>query len=91
MGRHRMPTHSAFTRVAGKLLLHEPPCMSEADDWESSSGFLVEEHLAAKPRQSTPDRLHLERTLTLQSGAGGQCAFGWGDGWLLKVPGCNDL
>ncbi|KAI3435635.1 hypothetical protein D9Q98_001694 [Chlorella vulgaris] len=66
MARHRMPTHSAFARVASKLLLHEPPCMSEAEDWESSSGFLAEEHLA-KPRQSTPDRLHLERTLTLQS------------------------
>ena len=69
MGRHRMPAHSAFGRVAGKLLHHEPPCLSEADDWESSSGFLAEEHLApAKPRQSTPDRLHLERTLTLQAG-----------------------
>jgi hypothetical protein len=67
MGRHRMPSHTAFARVAAKLLLHEPPCMSEAEDWESSSGFLAEEHLA-KPRQSTPDRLHLERTLTLQSG-----------------------
>lgn len=74
MGRHRMPPHSAFSRVAAKLLHHEPPCQSEAEDWEGSAGFLAEEHLAlpsAKLRQSTPDRLHLERTLTLQSGGQG--------------------
>ncbi|KAL4435039.1 hypothetical protein ABPG77_003864 [Micractinium sp. CCAP 211/92] len=74
MGRHRMPPHSAFSRVAAKLLHHEPPCQSEAEDWEGSAGFLAEEHLAlpsAKLRQSTPDRLHLERTLTLQSDEAG--------------------
>ena len=73
-----MAPHSAFVRVASKLLHHEPPCMSEAEDWESSSGFLAEEHLQAKPRQATPDRLHLERTLTLQSGGRGARGAGRG-------------
>lgn len=89
MGRHRMPPHPAFSRVAAKLLHHEPPCQSEAEDWEGSAGFLAEEHLAlpsAKQRQSTPDRLHLERTLTLQSGGWGwRAAWGAGgvpDGWM---------
>lgn len=72
-----MPPHGAFSRVASRLLHTEPPCMSEAEDWESSAGFLAEEHLA-KPRQSTPDRLHLERTLTLASGA----AQGAGQRWV---------
>ena len=71
MGRHRMPAHSSFTRVASKLLHHESPCMSEADDWETSSSFLAEEHLV-KQRQTTPDR-QLERTLALQHGAEGLC------------------
>lgn len=66
--------------MATKLLHHEPPCMSEADDWESSAGFLIEEHLA-KPRQSTPDRLHLERTMTLTAGElVGWFGFGWVEG-----------
>ena len=79
MARHRMASHSAFARLSSKLLHHEPPCMSEAEDWESSAGFLAEEHLA-KPRQSTPDRLHLERTVTMASGEGrAVCGEGcWG-------------
>ena len=78
MARHRMAPHSAFARLSSKLLRHEPPCMSEAEDWESSAGFLAEEHLA-KARQSTPDRLHLERTVTMASGgqgAGEQASVG---------------
>eukprot|EP00887_Chlorella_sp_A99_P006163 scaffold3.g6163.t1 len=66
MGRHRMAAHAAFGRISAKLLHHEPPCMSEADDWESSAGFLAEEHLL-KPRQSTPDRLHLERAISARA------------------------
>lgn len=61
-----MAAHAAFARISSKLLNFEPPCMSEADDWESSSGFLAEEHLV-KTRQSTPDRLHLERAMTSRS------------------------
>jgi hypothetical protein len=64
MARHRMQQHSAFTRVSSKLLNHEAPCMSDADDWETSSAFLSAEHLG-KLRQSTPDRLLLERSLNL--------------------------
>ena len=55
------------------LLLPAPPACS--------AGFLVEEHLACgKPRQSTPDRLHLERTLTLQAGGWGKGGGGGGRG-----------
>lgn len=38
MARHRMAPNAAFARVAGRLLQAEPPCMSEADDWESRWG-----------------------------------------------------
>ena len=63
MARHRMAPHAAFVRVASRLVAPEPPCVSDADDWESSGAFLAEEHLGAKPRTHTPDRLALERAM----------------------------
>jgi FKBP12-rapamycin complex-associated protein len=80
MARHRMPPHPAFARIASRLLHHEPPCQSAAEDWESSAGFLAAEHLGRR-RQPTPDRLHLERALEgVAGGDGGGAAGVHGDG-----------
>jgi hypothetical protein len=79
-----MPAHSAFARVSSRLLAGEAPCQSGAQDWESSAGFLAEEHVG-KPRQSTPDRLHLERALTLQQGAAGGGGVRGGTEGLVAV------
>ena len=69
MAKHRMSPHASFTRVAAKLLHHEPPCMSEAEDWESSSGFLADEHIPKALILSTPERLSQERSLAQQPDA----------------------
>ena len=39
MAAHKVQ-HERFTRLVSKLLKHEPPCMSEAEDWESANGWL---------------------------------------------------
>ena len=60
--RHRMGPHPTFSRIAARLLSHEPPCMSAATDWETSAGFLATEHLG-KLRQPTPDGMIMEVAL----------------------------
>jgi len=65
MVRHRMTPHAAFSRIASRLLNHEPPCQSAAEDWETSPGFLAAEHLGKlQHRQPTLERLALERSLS---------------------------
>lgn len=39
MARHRM-VHEKFARLAERVMLQEPPCMSEADDWESNNRWI---------------------------------------------------
>jgi hypothetical protein len=41
MQRHKM-VHPRFTKLAGKLAMQEPPCMSDAEDWESQHGWVDE-------------------------------------------------
>lgn len=43
--RHGMPPHAVFANICSRIMHHEPPCMSDADDWESSAMFLGEEHV----------------------------------------------
>lgn len=50
MQRHKIH-HEKFARLAGKLLAHDPPCMSSADDWESSNAWMDE--LAPPPKPET--------------------------------------
>lgn len=67
VARHRMPPHAAFLRIAGKLQQQDPPCMSDAEDWEHSSGFLAEEHLARY--LNTPGRYAYEAAPVSQTSA----------------------
>ena len=32
--------HDKFARLATRVTLQEPPCMSEADDWESNNRWI---------------------------------------------------
>ncbi len=45
MMRHKL-VHERFSGLAATLLHHAAPCMSDAEDWETSPAFLAEEHLA---------------------------------------------
>jgi len=47
--RRKMQPNASFARVAAGLLHPEPPCLSEASDWETSTSFLAAEHLP-KPK-----------------------------------------
>lgn len=78
--RHRMAAHPTFSRIASRLLSHEPPCMSSASDWETSAGFLASEHLG-KLRQPTPDGTMMEMALAQGS------HFDAGDGTGAGVHG----
>jgi serine/threonine-protein kinase mTOR len=81
--RHRMPLHPAFSRLASRMLSDEAPCVSDAEDWESSRGYLSAEMLGTKvlQHQPTPDRLHLERSLDgVAHGSGGVDGGLAGDG-----------
>ncbi len=40
--------HPLFERISVKLLAVEPPCMSDAEDWERSSGWVAELELLAQ-------------------------------------------
>jgi hypothetical protein len=39
--RHRLQ-HERFERLAGKFLSPEPPCCSDAEDWEDAGGWAAE-------------------------------------------------
>lgn len=48
--RHKVHSE-AFSRLAQQLLAHDPPCMSNAPDWESAHGWL--NSLAPPPKPET--------------------------------------
>lgn len=50
MQRHKTQSDK-FTRLAAKLLAHDPPCMSDAQDWESGNAWM--DLLAPPPRPET--------------------------------------
>ena len=41
MQRHKIQ-HEKFSKLAAKLLNHDPPCMSNAADWEANNAWLEE-------------------------------------------------
>ena len=41
MKRHRM-VHEKFSKLGAKMSMQEPPCMSNAEDWESQNGWVDE-------------------------------------------------
>ena len=41
VARHRIQ-HEWFERLANKVMSAEPPCMSNAEDWESAGGWATE-------------------------------------------------
>jgi hypothetical protein len=45
--RHRL-SHERFERLAGKFLSPEPPCCSDAEDWEDAGGWAAELDAAAE-------------------------------------------
>lgn len=75
MARHRMPPHTTFNHIAARVLNHEPPCMSGAPDWETSSNFLASEHLSKARRTTTGDKSALKRAM-----AGAEMTLGAGEG-----------
>ena len=50
MARHKMG-HEKFARLAAKVTTADPPCMSDAEDWESQNGWMDE--LAPPPDTSS--------------------------------------
>ena len=46
--KNKIPHHPAFARIVARLSHNEPPCISDAEDWESSPAFLGIEHLGNK-------------------------------------------
>jgi hypothetical protein len=57
--RHRMH-HECFERVAGKLLSAEPPCCSDAEDWEDAGGWAVELDALAEAAAQHPPAMPLD-------------------------------
>ncbi len=53
MARHKM-VHEKFARLAERVTLQEPPCMSEADDWESNNRWIDDLVPAADATSSLP-------------------------------------
>ena len=41
MMRHKK-THDKFAKMAARISMAEPPCMSNAEDWESQNGWVDE-------------------------------------------------
>lgn len=53
MARHKM-VHERFARLAERVTLQEPPCMSDADDWESNNRWIDDLVPVPEPVNSLP-------------------------------------
>ncbi|BDA44527.1 Serine/threonine-protein kinase TOR [Coccomyxa sp. Obi] len=53
MARHKM-VHERFARLAERVTLQEPPCMSDADDWESNNRWIDDLVPPPEPVNSLP-------------------------------------
>ena len=51
MLRHKK-THDKFAKMAARISMSEPPCMSNAEDWESQNGWVDEMALPPEPEAS---------------------------------------
>jgi hypothetical protein len=57
--RHRMH-HEWFERLASKLLSAEPPCCSDAEDWEDAGGWAAELDALAEAAAQQPPAMPLD-------------------------------
>jgi hypothetical protein len=53
MMRHKK-THDKFAKMATRISMAEPPCMSNAEDWESQNAWVDEMALPPEPDSSLP-------------------------------------
>lgn len=53
MGRHKM-AHERFSLLAAKVTLHEPPCMSDAEDWEVGHSWVDDLAPPPEPAAALP-------------------------------------
>ena len=53
MGRHKM-AHECFSLLAAKVTLHEPPCMSDAEDWEAGHSWVDDLAPPPEPAAALP-------------------------------------
>jgi hypothetical protein len=70
--RHRMH-HESFERVAGKLLSAEPPCCSDAEDWEDAGGWAVELDALADAAAQQPPAMPLDPGAASREWSGLRC------------------
>jgi hypothetical protein len=52
--------HEWFDRLAGKLLAAEPPCCSDAEDWEDAGGWAAELDALAEAAALQPPAMPLD-------------------------------
>ena len=53
MARHKR-SHEKFMKLANRIAVADPPCMSSAEDWESQNGWVDEMALPAEPDSLLP-------------------------------------
>ena len=79
MARHKR-SHEKFLKLANRIAVADPPCMSSAEDWESQNSWVDEMLLPSEPDSNLPSlpdgacELHcfayaLSESLLHQSGA----------------------
>lgn len=63
IAKNKIQKHATFSKIVDKISHLDPPCTSDADDWESSQAFLGPEHLGNKFAFKT-NKLALEQALS---------------------------
>ena len=53
MLRHKK-AHDKFAKIAARISMAEPPCMSNAEDWESQNGWVDEMGPPPEPNAHLP-------------------------------------
>lgn len=53
MARHKR-SHEKFLKLANRIAVADPPCMSSAEDWESQNGWVDELALPSEPDSALP-------------------------------------
>ena len=65
--------HERFTRLAERVTLQEPPCMSDADDWESNNRWIDDLVPTPEPVNSLPTLPDAAGEVTPPPGFGASC------------------
>ena len=53
MARHKR-SHEKFLKLANRIAVADPPCMSSAEDWESQNSWVDEMVLPSEPDSNLP-------------------------------------